>query len=217
LIDTGIMSPQTDMLKGENVPENGRTSETQTERRGSLVFDSKLASEEDAAVLAKMGFVQFPCRCDQFTLALLTLLMLSMLTVYLLSRCSYKQELRRNFSMIEVFGIAFAIMGLLPSIASTLSFSIPAGPVGLTWGWFLASGCIFVVGLAMADLGSSMPTSGGKHGHRVVCLDHPKLFRTRGKKCVRQRLNTSIDVQAFVPWRSPRILPLGFHVSSNYP
>lgn len=78
-----------------------------------------------------------------------------------MSGTSYKQELRRNFSMIEVFGIAFAIMGLLPSIASTLSYSIPAGPVGLVWGWFLASRCISVVGLAMADLGSSMPTSGG--------------------------------------------------------
>ncbi|EXJ66420.1 uncharacterized protein A1O5_10572 [Cladophialophora psammophila CBS 110553] len=99
-----------------------------SERRGSLVVDTNLASEEDAAVLAKMG---------------------------------YKQELRRNFSMLEVFGIAFAIMGLLPSIASTLSYSIPAGPVGLVWGWFLASGWIFIVGLAMSDLASSMPTSGG--------------------------------------------------------
>ena len=82
--------------------------------------------------------------------------------------------------MIEVFGIAFSIMGLLPSIASTLSYSIPAGPAGLVWvgppmyehrigrletncdqGWFLASGFIFIVGLAMADLGSAMPTSGG--------------------------------------------------------
>ncbi|MCJ1452412.1 GABA-specific high-affinity permease [Mycoblastus sanguinarius] len=87
-----------------------------------------LASEDDAAVLAKLG---------------------------------YKQELRRNFTMIEVFGIAFSIMGLLPSIASTLAYSIPAGPVGMVWGWFLASGFIFVVGLAMADLGSAMPTSGG--------------------------------------------------------
>lgn len=73
----------------------------------------------------------------------------------------YKQELRRNFSMIEVFGIAFSIMGLVPSIASTLAYSIPAGPVGLVWGWFLASMLIFVVGLGMADLGSAMPTSGG--------------------------------------------------------
>lgn len=45
----------------------------------------------------------------------------------------YKQELRRNFSMIEVFGIAFSIMGLLPSIASTLTYSIPAGPAGMVW------------------------------------------------------------------------------------
>lgn len=55
--------------------------------------------------------------------------------------------------MIEVFGIAFSIMGLLPSIASTLAYSIPAGPAGLVWGWFLASMFIFIVGLAMADLG----------------------------------------------------------------
>ncbi|KAI9701264.1 MAG: GABA-specific high-affinity permease [Candelina mexicana] len=75
-----------------------------------------LASEEDAAVLAKLG---------------------------------YKQELRRNFTMIEVFGIAFSVMGLLPSIASTLSYSVAAGPVGMVWGWFLASGLIFIAGLAM--------------------------------------------------------------------
>lgn len=79
----------------------------------------------------------------------------------LLARMGYKQELKRNFSTLEVFGIAFSIMGLLPSIASTLSFSLPSGPAGMVWSWFLASGCIFVVGLAMADLGSAMPTTGG--------------------------------------------------------
>lgn len=82
--------------------------------------------------------------------------------------------------MLEVFGIAFSIMGLLPSIASTLAYSIPAGlytpksfcnyhlvltyligPAGMVWGWFLASMFIFFVGLAMADLGLAMPTSGG--------------------------------------------------------
>ncbi|KAI9646635.1 GABA-specific high-affinity permease [Ciborinia camelliae] len=79
----------------------------------------------------------------------------------LLAKMGYKQELRRNFTMIEIFGIAFSIMGLLPSIASTLSFSVPAGPAGMVWGWFLASMFIFIVGVAMADLGSAMPTSGG--------------------------------------------------------
>jgi amino acid transporter len=79
----------------------------------------------------------------------------------LLAKMGYKQELKRNFTAVEVFGIAFSIMGLLPSIASTLVFSLPAGPAGMVWSWFLASGCIFIVGLAMADLGSAMPTSGG--------------------------------------------------------
>ncbi|OAX79992.1 hypothetical protein ACJ72_05681 [Emergomyces africanus] len=73
----------------------------------------------------------------------------------------YKQELRRRYSSLQIFSIAFSIMGLLPSIASTLAFSLPAGPVGMVWGWFIASGFVFIVGLAMSDLASSLPTSGG--------------------------------------------------------
>jgi hypothetical protein len=50
----------------------------------------------------------------------------------------YKQELRRHYSTTQVFAVAFSVMGLVPSIASTLSFSLPAGPVGMVWvrGWF---------------------------------------------------------------------------------
>jgi amino acid transporter len=78
-----------------------------------------------------------------------------------LASLGYKQELRRNFRVIEVFGIAFSIISLLPSIASTLTYSIPSGPAGMVWSWFLAGGCIMIVGISMAELGSSMPTSGG--------------------------------------------------------
>ncbi|KAJ5301542.1 hypothetical protein PENANT_c002G10796 [Penicillium antarcticum] len=81
--------------------------------------------------------------------------------VQLLARMGYKQELRRHYSTPQVFAVAFSIMGLVPSIASTLSFSLPAGPVGMVWGWFTASSFIFLVGLAMADLASAMPTAGG--------------------------------------------------------
>lgn len=79
----------------------------------------------------------------------------------LLAELGYKAELKRNFSVLEVFGIAFSIMSLLPSIATTLSFSLPAGPVGMTWGWIIPSICILTVGLSMAEMGSAMPTSGG--------------------------------------------------------
>lgn len=91
-----------------------------------------------------------------------------------LARMGYKQELKRNFTALEVFGIAFSIMGLLPSISSTLAFSLPAGPAGMVWSWFIASGCIFLVGLAMADLGSAMPTSGGLYWWTVRSLGPAK-------------------------------------------
>ena len=38
--------------------------------------------------------------------------------VELLAQIGYKQELNRHYSTLQVFGIAFSIMGLLPSIAS---------------------------------------------------------------------------------------------------
>ncbi|KAJ5726882.1 hypothetical protein N7493_005909 [Penicillium malachiteum] len=77
------------------------------------------------------------------------------------AKMGYKQELKRQYSTPQVFAIAFSIMGLVPSIASTLSFSLPAGPVGMVWGWFTASIFIFIVGLAMSDLASALPTAGG--------------------------------------------------------
>lgn len=45
----------------------------------------------------------------------------------------YKQELKRQYSTLQMFAIAFSIMGLVPSIASTIAFSLPAGPVGMVW------------------------------------------------------------------------------------
>ena len=73
----------------------------------------------------------------------------------------YKQELKRDFRPVEVFGLVFSTMGLVPSIASTVSFALPAGPAGMVWSWFLASGCICLVALALADLASAFPTAGG--------------------------------------------------------
>ena len=38
-----------------------------------------------------------------------------------------------GWKLTRNLGIAFSIMGLLPSIASTLAYSLPAGPAGLVW------------------------------------------------------------------------------------
>ncbi|KHC81346.1 hypothetical protein W5Q_01721, partial [Candida albicans SC5314] len=81
--------------------------------------------------------------------------------VELLAQIGYKQELRRHYSTFQVFGIAFSIMGLLPSISSVLSIGLEGGPAALVWGWISASIFILCVGTSLAFLGSAIPTSGG--------------------------------------------------------
>ncbi|CDZ98333.1 amino acid transporter [Phaffia rhodozyma] len=92
-----------------------------------------------------------------------------------LEMLGYNQELKRDISMFETFGFAFSIMGVLPSIASTIFYNLPyGGPVAMTWGWLLAGFLILFVGGAMADLASSMPTSGGLYywTHRLAHPDY---------------------------------------------
>ncbi|KAH9987652.1 amino acid/polyamine transporter I [Russula compacta] len=80
----------------------------------------------------------------------------------LLAELGYKQEFRREFTPLEAFGVAFSIVGLLPSITSVLFYSIPnGGPVAMVWGWAIASLFILIVGMSMAELASAAPTSGG--------------------------------------------------------
>ncbi|KIN93783.1 hypothetical protein M404DRAFT_443386 [Pisolithus tinctorius Marx 270] len=80
----------------------------------------------------------------------------------LLAQLGYKQEFKRAFKPLEVFGISFSIIGLLPSIASVLVYALPnGGASSMVWGWAVGSLFILSVGLSMAELGSAAPTSGG--------------------------------------------------------
>ena len=80
----------------------------------------------------------------------------------LLASLGYKQEFQRAFAPLEVFGIAFSIIGLLPSIASVLVYAIPNGSAAaMVWGWLSASILILFIGMSMAELASSAPMSGG--------------------------------------------------------
>ncbi|KAF5364229.1 hypothetical protein D9756_000907 [Leucocoprinus leucothites] len=80
----------------------------------------------------------------------------------LLAALGYKQEFKREFAPLEVFGIAFSIIGLVPSISSVLFYAIPnGGGPAMVWGWLVASVFILCVGMSMAELASAAPTSGG--------------------------------------------------------
>lgn len=74
----------------------------------------------------------------------------------------YKQEFKREFSLLSTFGVSFSVLGLLPSIASTMYYSLGyTGNAGLTWAWLVAMVGIQCIANSMAELSSAFPTSGG--------------------------------------------------------
>ncbi|CAK4032573.1 amino acid transporter [Lecanosticta acicola] len=79
-----------------------------------------------------------------------------------LAALGYKPEFKREFSLWTTFCVSFAVLGLLPSFATTLYYGMGyAGTAGMTWGWLVAMIGIQSVAASMAELCSSMPTSGG--------------------------------------------------------
>ncbi|KAI9847372.1 MAG: hypothetical protein M1837_002560 [Sclerophora amabilis] len=74
----------------------------------------------------------------------------------------YKPEFKREFGLWTTFCVSFAVLGLLPSFASTIYYGLGyAGTAGMVWGWLVAMFFIQCVAMSMAELCSSMPTSGG--------------------------------------------------------
>lgn len=99
-----------------------------------------------------------------------------------LAALGYKAEFKREFGLWTTFSVSFAVLGLLPSFASTLYYVSGiqgqhqsktgadcffmqgmgyAGTPGMTWGWLIAMVFIQCVAMSMAELCSAMPTSGG--------------------------------------------------------
>jgi amino acid transporter len=67
-----------------------------------------------------------------------------------------------DFTWVESFSVSFSVLGLLPSIASTLGYNLGySGQAGSIWGWIVAGILIQSVVFGMAELCSSMPTAGG--------------------------------------------------------
>ncbi|KAK3686287.1 GABA/polyamine transporter [Vermiconidia calcicola] len=79
-----------------------------------------------------------------------------------LAALGYKPEFKREFTLWTTFCVSFAVLGLLPSFATTLWYGMGyAGTGGMSWGWLVAMIGIQSVASSMAELCSSMPTSGG--------------------------------------------------------
>jgi amino acid transporter len=76
-----------------------------------------------------------------------------------LNALGYRQEFKREFSLWSTFSVSCAVLGLLPSFASTLNYGMGyAGTGGMAWGWLVAFVFVQCVAAGMAELCSSMPT-----------------------------------------------------------
>ncbi|XP_057961494.1 amino-acid permease BAT1 homolog [Malania oleifera] len=79
-----------------------------------------------------------------------------------LHELGYKQELKRDLSMFSNFAFSFSIISVLTGITTLYNTGLKfGGPVVMVYGWFVAGIFTMFVGLSMAEICSSYPTSGG--------------------------------------------------------
>ncbi|GAA1253278.1 amino acid permease [Kitasatospora nipponensis] len=79
-----------------------------------------------------------------------------------LAQLGYTQVLARRMSGFSNFAVSFTIISILSGCLTLYGFGLnTGGPAMLTWGWVLVGAMTLVVGLAMAEVCSSYPTSAG--------------------------------------------------------
>ncbi|WP_042432252.1 amino acid permease [Streptacidiphilus anmyonensis] len=79
-----------------------------------------------------------------------------------LAQLGYTQVLARRMSGFSNFAVSFTIISILSGCLTLYGFGLTTGgPAMLTWGWVLVGAMTLFVGLAMAEVCSSYPTSAG--------------------------------------------------------
>ncbi|EJC99523.1 APC amino acid permease [Fomitiporia mediterranea MF3/22] len=81
-----------------------------------------------------------------------------------LAKMGYKQELKRDLGLLQNFGVSFSIISVITGVPSLFLYGLTTGgPVVMVWGWVVVSVFTMTVGLAMAEVCSAHPTSGGPY------------------------------------------------------
>lgn len=81
-----------------------------------------------------------------------------------LNALGYAQELFRTMGGFSNFAISFSIISILTGAVTLYSHGlVMGGPAEMAFGWPLVSGFTLTVALSMAELASSMPTSGAMY------------------------------------------------------
>ncbi|KAI9370717.1 amino acid permease [Aspergillus egyptiacus] len=81
-----------------------------------------------------------------------------------LAALGHKAELKRNFSMLSMLGLAFAILNSWTALSASLSLSLPScGCVSVVWGLVTAGICNLCIAASLAEFLSAYPTAGGQY------------------------------------------------------
>lgn len=79
-----------------------------------------------------------------------------------LHELGYKQELKRDLSVLSNFAFSFSIISVLTGITTLYNNGLQFGGTAvMVYGWFIAGVFTMFVGSSMAEICSSYPTSGG--------------------------------------------------------
>ncbi|KAL2162464.1 hypothetical protein VTH06DRAFT_7377 [Thermothelomyces fergusii] len=81
-----------------------------------------------------------------------------------LAQFGYKQELKRDWGLAHNFGVSFSIISVITGITTLFSYGLnTGGPAVMSVGWILVSFFTLLVAVAMAEIVSAIPTSGGPY------------------------------------------------------
>ncbi|KAM0105835.1 hypothetical protein ACP6JB_008564 [Aspergillus fumigatus] len=95
-----------------------------------------------------------------------------------LAAMGHKAELDRNFSMLSMLGLAFAILNSWTALSASLSLSLPSGgSVSVVWGLITAGICNLCIAASLAEFLSAYPTAGGQY--HWVAVSYPVLLQLR--------------------------------------
>ncbi|KAL2261058.1 hypothetical protein VTK26DRAFT_4746 [Humicola hyalothermophila] len=81
-----------------------------------------------------------------------------------LAQFGYKQELRRDWGLAHNFGVSFSIISVITGITTLFEYGLnTGGPAVMAVGWIIVSAFTLLVAIAMAEIVSAIPTSGGPY------------------------------------------------------
>ncbi|KAI0967129.1 amino acid/polyamine transporter I [Xylaria arbuscula] len=81
-----------------------------------------------------------------------------------LAQFGYEQELKRDWGLAHNFGVSFSIISVITGLTTLFDYGLnTGGPAVMSIGWIVVAFFTLAVALAMAEIVSAIPTSGGPY------------------------------------------------------